>query len=113
MQHAYDVAIGPWPSAIVTIARTLGDPMQAKRFHKLPVSPGRRWQIWEFQSLANATVHKVIAVDIRNRRITGWKILTDTYEQVVQDYQRRIDQYRHHCPADRSAIVSIREGPPS
>ena len=95
MQHMSEAAARRLPATLLTIARRLGEPMQATRLKVLPVSPSRRFQIWEFQALGDSTVHKVIALDIRQRRIADWKLFTDDFDAVVQHYQQRIDAHHH------------------
>ena len=94
MQPMLEAAARRLPATLLTIARRLGEPMQATRLKVLPVSSRRRFQIWEFQALGDSTVHKVIALDIRQCRIADWKLFSDDFDAIVQHYQQRIEA--HH-----------------
>lgn len=78
------------PSTLLHIARSLKQPMRAKRIKILPVSRQRRFHIWEFQALADESVYTIIALDVRERSIVAWKRVEGSFEAVVEDYQHRI-----------------------
>ena len=82
------------PPSILRIAWQLGEPMRPSRLQVFPISTRRRFQVWEFTPLNDSATRKVIAVDLRDRRIHDWKLCATAFDQVVQDYQLRIGQRR-------------------
>ena len=101
LNHAHSLVTAPCrlPATLLRIARSLQQPMRAKRSKILPVSRQRRFHIWEFQALADASVQTIIALDVRERSIVAWKRercivawkrVEGSFETVVEDYEQRI-----------------------
>ena len=105
MQHMMVAISRRLPITLFTIARCLGEPMQATRLKVLPVSPNRRFQIWEFQALDDSTVRKVVALDIRQCRIAAWKLCSDDFDAIVQHYQQTIDAHRGKRPITHASAA--------
>ena len=82
------------PVAAVVIARRLGEPMSLVRQQVLSINTRRYWQVWEFQSLADSQLRKLIAVDVCDRQIKRWKLCEHGFGTVVADCQHRIVRQR-------------------
>ena len=104
LNNAHSLVTAPCrlPVTLLRIARSLQQPMQAKRIKILPVSRQRRFHIWEFQALADKSVQTIIALDVRERSIVAWKRVEGSFETVVEDYEQRI--------ARRPSSIALSDG---